>query len=55
MKKDVISFRIEKPKHRAHRVLFEDNSPFKYKVVHPKKTQYNRRPKHQGRLDSWED
>jgi len=52
--KTVISFRIEKPKQRNHRALFDDDLPFKHKVEKPKKGQYHRRPKHQGKIESWE-
>lgn len=46
MKKEIISFRIEPIKHRAHKVLFDDDLPFKHKVEKPKKGQYQRRTKH---------
>lgn len=46
--KNVISFRIEKPKQRNHRALFDDELPFKHKVEKPKKGQYQRRPKHRN-------
>jgi hypothetical protein len=55
MKHETISFKIERPKQRVHRMLFENDSPYKYRVVNPKKTQYNRRPKHRKNSDSWED
>jgi hypothetical protein len=45
MKREIISFKIEKPKHRAHRVLFDEGTPFKPKVV-KSKLQYQRKPKH---------
>lgn len=45
MKREIISFKIDKPKHRAHRVLFDENTPFKPKVV-KSKIQYQRKPKH---------
>lgn len=45
MKKELLSFKIEQPKHRAHRVLFCDNTPFKPKVVQ-NKLAYRRNPKH---------
>jgi len=45
MKKQILSFTIEKPKHRVHRVLFQEDTPFKPKVVKRKDT-YKRRPKH---------
>ena len=45
MKREIISFKIEQPKHRAHRVLFDDNTPFKPKVV-KSKIAYQRKPKH---------
>jgi len=46
MKKQTLSFVIEQPKHRAHRVLFDDNTPFKPKVVKSKKGTYSRKQKH---------
>jgi stalled ribosome alternative rescue factor ArfA len=55
MKKDIISFKIQQPKQRAHRALFDDDLPFKHKVEKAKKGQYHRRPKHRNNLDSWED
>jgi hypothetical protein len=45
MKREILSFKIEQPKHRAHRVLFDENTPFKPKVV-KSKTGYQRKPKH---------
>jgi hypothetical protein len=45
MKKQIISFTIAQPKTRAHRVLFQNNTPFKPKVVEDK-TLYKRKPKH---------
>lgn len=45
MKKQTLSFVVEQPKHRAHRVLFQINTPFKPKVVQDK-TLYRRKPKH---------
>lgn len=53
MKRTVMNFKIEQPKHRAHKALFDADLPFKPKVEKQKKGQYNRRPKH--RKDSWED
>ena len=49
--KNVISFRIEKPKHRAHKPLFDDELPFKHKVEKPKKGQYQRRQKHRNKYE----
>lgn len=48
MKREILSFKIEPMKHRAHRALFDDDLPFKYKVEKPKKGQYQRRPKHRN-------
>lgn len=48
MKQEILSFKIEQPKHRAHRVLFQNNTPFKPKVVESK-TSYKRQPKHKNR------
>ena len=48
MKREILSFKIEQPKHRAHRVLFDDNTPFKPKVVKSKKSEYKRKPKHRN-------
>ena len=45
MKKEIISFVIPAQKHRAHRVLFDNNTPFKPKVVKSKQ-HYQRKPKH---------
>ena len=50
MKTQILSFTLEKPKHRAHRVLFQENTPFKPKVVKRKDT-YKRKPKHNKPLD----
>ena len=47
--KNVITFRIEKPKQRFHKALFDDELPFKHKVEKPKKGQYQRRPKHRNK------
>jgi len=44
MKKETLHFTLERPKHRAHKVLFENDSPFKCKRVEPK-TQYRRKPR----------
>ena len=46
MKRKILSFTIERPKHRAHRVLFFSNTPFKPKVVQAKKSMYIRKSKH---------
>ncbi len=48
MKRRTISFTIEQPKHRAHKVLFCSNTPFKPKVVQSK-VQYRRKDKHPNR------
>jgi hypothetical protein len=45
MKKQVLSFTLQAPKHRAHRVLFDRELPFQPKVVRSK-VEYKRRPKH---------
>ena len=49
MKREILSFRIEPVKPRAHRALFDDDLPFKHKVEKPKKGQYQRRPKHRNK------
>jgi hypothetical protein len=54
MKREIISFKLEPIKHRVHRVLFDDNTPFKPKVVKSKKSEYNRRPKHRNSSTTWE-
>jgi hypothetical protein len=46
MKRKILSFTIEQPKHRAHRVLFSSNTPFKPKIVQSKKGLYIRKSKH---------
>lgn len=54
MKKDVFTFRIPRTKPRAHRALFDDDSPFKPKVVKPKNL-YKRKPKYRNPdYDDWE-
>ncbi len=45
MKKEHLSFKISKPKNRAHRMLFDDDLPFKHRVENPKKGQYKRKLK----------
>ena len=51
MKRKILSFTIEQPKHRAHKVLFSSNTPFKPKVVQSKKGEYTRKPKHPNRTE----
>ena len=48
MKREIITFRIEPMKHRAHKALFDDELPFKHRVEKPKKVKYQRRPKHRN-------
>lgn len=50
MKKELLSFTVKSPKHRAHHILFCENTPFKPKIVKPK-TDFQRKPKHQKRED----
>jgi len=52
MKNKILSFKIEQPKHRAHRVLFVENTPFKPKVVQ-NKTLYKRNQKHKGNRNEY--
>jgi hypothetical protein len=52
MKKEILSFKIQRPKTRAHKPLFDRDLPFQPKVVNPK-NQYKRRPKH--RNGDWEE
>jgi hypothetical protein len=49
MKREILSFKIEPMKHRAHRVLFDEDTPFKPKVVKSKKSEYNRKQKHRNK------
>ena len=51
MKREILSFKLEPMKHRAHRVLFDDNTPFKPKVVQSKKGEYVRKQKHRNKDD----
>ena len=51
MKREIISFKIEPMKHRHHKVLFDDELPFKHKVEKPKKGQYQRRQKHRNKYE----
>ena len=48
MKKQILSFVIEKPKVRAHYALFCENTPFKPKVV-DSKDRYKRQQKHRNK------
>ena len=48
MKKETISFKVGRPKHRVHYVLFAENTPFKPKVV-KRKDGYKRKPKYAHR------
>jgi len=50
MKREILSFKLEPMKHRAHRVLFDDNTPFKPKVA-KSKVQYRRKDKHPNRTE----
>ena len=43
----------QRKKTRAHRVLFQEDSPFWPKKEEPKKGTYQRRPKHKGRDDGY--
>lgn len=52
MKNKTLSFTIEQPKHRAHRVLFQENTPFKPKVAQSKII-YNRKSKHKGNQNEY--
>lgn len=54
MKRELLSFRIEPMKHRAHRALFDDDLPFKHRVEKSKKKENLRRPKHRNQRDDWE-
>ena len=45
MKRETITFMTSRPKHRAHRVLFDNELPFRPKVV-KSKTLYKRQQKH---------
>lgn len=51
MKKEILSFTVKQPKHRAHKVLFSSNTPFTPKVVKSKKGEYIRKPKHPNRTE----
>lgn len=52
MKKQTLSFKVPKVKHRAHFVLFAEDSPFKPKVV-KRKDLFQRKPKHIGRTEEY--
>lgn len=51
MKREIITFRIEPMKRRAHKALFDDELPFQPKVQKPKKGIYNRKSKHRNKDD----
>jgi hypothetical protein len=46
MKRETLTF-LTTPKHRAHRVLFDTDTPFTPKVVKSKKL-FKRQPKHKN-------
>jgi hypothetical protein len=50
--KHKFTFEAPQIKHRAHRVLFEENSPFKPKSVQAK-NKYKRRPKNNRDVTFW--
>lgn len=52
MKKEIIKFKVDRAKQRAHKALFDNDLPFGHKVVNPKNN-YKRRPKH--RTVVWDD
>lgn len=45
MKQEKLSFKLPKVKHRMHFVLFDEDTPFRPKVVN-RKPAYQRKPKH---------
>jgi hypothetical protein len=53
MERKIVKFKVPAVKHRAHYVLFADDSPFKPKVVQCK-NQYRRKPKHVRNNSAWE-
>lgn len=52
MTREKITFKVPQVKQRMHRMLFDDDSPFRPKVVNRKDT-YERRPKHKNK--NWEN
>jgi stalled ribosome alternative rescue factor ArfA len=52
MKKEIITFKVRKPKPRAHQALFDDDLPFKHRVQKPKNL-YQRKPKYRNGM--WDD
>jgi hypothetical protein len=53
MKKQ-LHFKFERPKTRVHRILFENDTPFKPKKV-DLKTGYRRKDKHPAKMHSLND
>ena len=53
MKKQFISFKVPQVKHRAHFVLFAENTPFRPKSE-KRKDGYQRKPKHTGRQHTFD-
>lgn len=53
MNKQTIKFKIPAVKHRAHYVLFAENSPFKPKKVE-NKVGYKRKPKFVNKDANWQ-
>jgi len=52
MNKQVITFKLPRTKHRAHRVLFEEDTPFMPKKVE-RKDLYKRKPKFVQKESNW--
>lgn len=52
MKRESLTFRIEPMKNRHHKMLFDEDLPFKPKVEKPKKGRYKRKNKHNK--DAWD-
>ena len=46
MKKELLSFTIEQPKQRHHKMLFCEGTPFMPKIEKCKKKTYSRKQKH---------
>jgi hypothetical protein len=45
---DLNKLTLKAPTKRVHRVLFDDDLPFKHRVERPKKTEYKRKSKHRN-------
>lgn len=51
VKQRAIKLKLNAPKHRAHRALFDHELPFQHRVEKSSKSEYRRKPKHRNKGD----